>query len=134
MKKAPQRRHDRCPRLATPGVTVDQAEIALATNIALKTWLQTPTVRLLHYHGGVDQLRVIDAGTYGAAGVLRRERQGPRSCSCSRLGGDQQDGFDAELSTFDRDGLVLGPIVGAFGDMSSHVDLLADEIADALTA
>ena len=55
MKKALQRRHDRCPRLATPGVTVDQAEIVLATNIALKTRLQTLTVRLLHYHGGVDQ-------------------------------------------------------------------------------
>ena len=52
----------------------------------------------------------------------------------TRLGGDQQDGPDAELNTFDRDGIVLGPIVGAFGEMSSHVDLLADVIADALTA
>ena len=52
----------------------------------------------------------------------------------TRLGGDQQDGFDAELNTFGRDGVVLGPIVGAFGAMSSHVDLLADGIADALTA
>jgi len=33
----------------------------------------------------------------------------------TRLGGDQQDGFGAELSTFGRDGVVLGPIVGAFG-------------------
>ena len=52
----------------------------------------------------------------------------------TRLGGDQQGGFDAELKTFGRDGVVLGPIVGAFGEMSSHVDLLADAIADALTA
>ena len=52
----------------------------------------------------------------------------------TRLGGDQQGGFDAELCTFGRDGVVLGPIVGAFGEMSSHVDLLADVIADALTA
>jgi len=33
-----------------------------------------------------------------------------------------------------RNGVVLGPIVGAFGEMSSHVDFLADVIADALTA
>jgi len=52
----------------------------------------------------------------------------------ARLGGNQQDGFDAELSTFGRDGVVLGPIVGAFGEMSSHADLLADVIADTLTA
>ena len=52
----------------------------------------------------------------------------------TRLGGDQQDGFDAELNTFGQDGVVLGPIVGAFGEMSSHVDRLADVIADALTA
>ena len=52
----------------------------------------------------------------------------------ARLGGDQQDGFEAELKTFGRGGVVLGPIVGAFGEMSSHVDLLADTIADALTA
>ena len=52
----------------------------------------------------------------------------------TRLGGGQRDGFDAELNTFGRDGVVLGPIVGAFGDMSSHVDLLAGVIADALTA
>ena len=57
----------------------------------------------------------------------------------ARLGGDQQDGFEAELKTFGRDGvvlrpIVLRPIVGAFGEMSSHVDLLADAIADAQTA
>jgi len=39
-----------------------------------------------------------------------------------------------KLNTFGRDGAVLGPIVGAFGEMSTHVDLLADVIADALTA
>ena len=57
----------------------------------------------------------------------------------ARLGGDQQDGFEAELKTFGRDGvvlrpIVLRPIVGAFGEMSSHVDLLADAIADTQTA
>ena len=52
----------------------------------------------------------------------------------TRLGGDQQDGFVAELNTFGRDGVILGPVVGAIGEMSSHVDLLADVIADALTA
>ena len=51
-----------------------------------------------------------------------------------RLGGDQQDEFDAELNTFGQEGVVLGPVVGAFGEMSAHVDLLANVIADALTA
>jgi len=52
----------------------------------------------------------------------------------TRLGGDQQGGFDAKLSTFGRGGVVPGPIVGAFEEMSSHVDLLADVIAGVLTA
>ena len=52
----------------------------------------------------------------------------------TRLGGDQQGEFDTELSTFGRGGVVLGQIVGAFGEMSPHADLLADAIADALTA
>ena len=52
----------------------------------------------------------------------------------TRLAGDQQGGFGAELNTFGRDGVVLGPIVGEFGEMSSHVDRHADVIADALTA
>jgi len=52
----------------------------------------------------------------------------------TRLGGDQQDGFDAELNTFGQDGVVLGPVFGAFGEIPSHVDLLADVIAGALTA
>ena len=51
-----------------------------------------------------------------------------------RLGGDQQDGFDAELNTFGQEGAVLGPVVGAFGEMSAHVDFLANVIEDALTA
>ena len=36
MKKAPQRHHDRCTRLATPIVTIDPAEIVLATNIVIE--------------------------------------------------------------------------------------------------
>jgi len=51
-----------------------------------------------------------------------------------RLGGDQQDGFDAELNTFGQEGVVLGPVVGAFGEMSAHLDFFANVIADALTA
>jgi len=51
-----------------------------------------------------------------------------------RLGGDQQDGFDAELNTFGQEGVVLGPVVGAFGEISTHVDFFANLIADALTA
>ena len=39
-----------------------------------------------------------------------------------------------ELNTFGRGGVVLRPIVGAFGEISSHADLLADAITDALTA
>jgi len=52
----------------------------------------------------------------------------------TRLGGDQQGGFEAELSTFGRDGVVLRPVVGTLGNVSTHIDLLADVIADALTA
>ena len=50
------------------------------------------------------------------------------------LGGDQKDGFGAGLSTSGQEGLVLGPVVGASGEMLAHVDFLADAIADALTA
>jgi len=41
------------------------------------------------------------------------------------LGGDQHDGFDTELKTFGRDRGVSSDqlFVGAFGEMSSHVDL-----------
>ena len=52
----------------------------------------------------------------------------------TRLGGGQQSGFGAELSIFGRDGVVLEPIVGAFGEMSSHVGILAGVIAETLTA
>jgi len=38
------------------------------------------------------------------------------------------------LNTFGQEGVVLGPVMGALGEMSNHVDLLADVIADALTA
>ena len=41
----------------------------------------------------------------------------------TRLGGDQQGGFDTELNTFGRDGVVLGPISGAPNaprDQSQH--------------
>jgi len=52
----------------------------------------------------------------------------------TRLGRGQRGEFDAELSTFCQDGVVLGPIAGAYGEISSHADLLADVTADALTA
>jgi len=42
--------------------------------------------------------------------------------------------YSKRTLAFGRYGLVLGPIVGAFGEKSSHVDFLADVIADALTA
>jgi len=38
----------------------------------------------------------------------------------TRLGGNQRDGFDAELNTYGREGVVLGRVVGAFGEMSPH--------------
>jgi len=52
------------------------------------------------------------------------------------MGINETDLIDAELNIFGREGVVvvLGPVVGAFGEMSSHVDLPADVIADALTA
>ena len=30
------------------------------------------------------------------------------------------------MNTFGQEGAVLGPVVGAFGEMSAHVDFLAD--------
>jgi hypothetical protein len=38
------------------------------------------------------------------------------------------------VSIFGQEKAVLGPVVGAFGEMSVHVDFLANIIAGALTA
>ena len=78
-------------------------------------------------------------GEYNAAANARQVRVNKNHHNKAkdldtRLGEDQRYEFDAELSTFGRNGVVLGNVNGAVGEMPSHVDLLADVIADALTA
>jgi hypothetical protein len=45
----------------------------------------------------------------------------------THAGGDHQGGFGVEMSTFGQEGAVLGPVVAAFGEMSTHADFLVDE-------
>ena len=44
-------------------------------------------------------------------------------------GGDSSDGFDAELSSYRKKGKVLGPVVGAVGEMSDGVYVIAEAVA-----
>ena len=52
--------------------------------------------------------------------------------SLDTRGGDMQDGFDAELNTYGQAGRVIGPVVGAFADMSSDVHVIAKAVAEEL--
>ena len=47
-------------------------------------------------------------------------------------GGDSSDGFDAELSSYRKKGKVLGPVVGAVGEMSDDVYVVAEAVAEEL--
>ena len=47
-------------------------------------------------------------------------------------GGDTRDGFEAELNSNGKSGRVLGPVVGAFGEMSGDVKELANAVAEEL--
>jgi hypothetical protein len=47
-------------------------------------------------------------------------------------GGDTRDGFEAELNSYGQGGRVLGPVVGAFGEMSDDVKDLANAVAEEL--
>ena len=62
--------------------------------------------------------------------ILPQESQGPRHPA--RRGSTRRIRRGTEHLRPRR--VVLGPIVGAFGEISSHVDGLADVIAAALTA
>ena len=44
-----------------------------------------------------------------------------RAKSLDARGGDTRDGFEAELNSYGQGGRVLGPVVGAFGEMSDDV-------------
>ena len=48
------------------------------------------------------------------------------------LQGDTRDGFEAELNSYGQGGRVLGPVVGAFGEMSDDVKELANAVAEEL--
>ena len=53
-----------------------------------------------------------------------------RAKSLDARGGDTRDGFEAELSSYGQGGRVLGPVVGAFGEMSDDVKELANTVAE----
>ena len=50
----------------------------------------------------------------------------------SGFGEDSSDGFDAELSSYEKNGKVLGPVVGAFRDMSGDAYVIAEAVAEEL--
>ena len=47
-------------------------------------------------------------------------------------GGDTRDGFDAELNSYGQGGRVLGPVVGAFGEIPDNVKELTNAVAEEL--
>ena len=53
-----------------------------------------------------------------------------RAKSLDARGGDTRDGFEAELNSYGQGGRVLGPVVGAFGEMSDDVKELANAVAE----
>jgi len=55
-----------------------------------------------------------------------------RAKSLDARGGDTRDGFEAELNSYGQGGRVLGPVVGAFGEMSDDVKELANAVAEKL--
>ena len=48
------------------------------------------------------------------------------------FGGDSSDGFEAELNSYGKRGRVLGPVVGAYGEMSDDVYVIAEAVAEEL--
>ena len=50
----------------------------------------------------------------------------------ARLLLDRRDGFEAELNSYGQGGRALGPVVGAFGEMSDDVKELANAVAEEL--
>ena len=42
------------------------------------------------------------------------------------------DGFEAELSSYGKMSKVLGPVVGAYGEMSDDVYVIAEAVAEEL--
>ena len=52
--------------------------------------------------------------------------------SLDSRGGDMRGGFDAELNTYGQAGRVIGPVVGALGEMPSDVHVIAKAVAEEL--
>ena len=50
----------------------------------------------------------------------------------SGFGGDSSYGFEAELSSYGKRSKVLGPVVGAYGEMSDDVYVIAEAVAEEL--
>ena len=53
-----------------------------------------------------------------------------RAKSLDVRGGDTRDGFKAELNSYGQVGRIMGPVVGAFGEISDDVKELADAVAE----
>ena len=52
--------------------------------------------------------------------------------SLDARGGDMHGGFDPELNSYGQAGRVIGPVVGAFGETSSDVHVIAKAVAEEL--
>ena len=52
--------------------------------------------------------------------------------SLDARGGDTRDGFEAELNSYGQGGSVIGPLFGAFGEISDDVKELANAVAEEL--
>ena len=48
------------------------------------------------------------------------------------FGGDSSGGFEAELSSYGKNGRALGLVAGAFGEMSGDVYVIAEAVAEEL--
>ena len=48
------------------------------------------------------------------------------------FGEDSSGGFEAELSSYGKRGRVLGPVVGAYGEMSDDVYVITEVVAKEL--
>ena len=48
----------------------------------------------------------------------------------SGFGEDSSDGFEAELGSYGKRGKVLGPVVGAYGELSDDVYVIAEAVAE----
>ena len=70
-----------------------------------------------------------------AMGLYKSQRSrittaGPGSSTAAlvKVSGDSSGGFEAELSSYGKSSRALGPVVGAYGEMSGDVYVIAKEL------